>query len=193
MGNVQIKKFRRRLVLGEPYETLMDTWLKNDPEAQRLAFRPFGGWNYSYDKSWMRNASFSQWVFATVATLGVDWREAAIVLGGSVLAQETVKKKGFNLFKENDEGEWLAMGASWVFNVQLGYLVYHVLFKRNKRWLVWWHRATSGLPTSYVFHRFGGSSAIISTRRGSLWASRPRSFWTLCSKKRRLYCRLVEP
>jgi len=155
MGNVQIKEFRRRLVLGEPYEALMDTWLKNDPEAQRLAFRPFGGWNYSYDKSWMRNASFSQWVFATVATLGVDWREAAIVLGGSVLAQETVKKKGFNLFKENKD-VWLTMGASWVFNVQLGYLVYHVLFKGNKRWLVWLASGYVGTANIVCFSQVWG-------------------------------------
>lgn len=148
MGNVQIKEFRRRLVLGEPYEALMDTWLKNDPEAQRLAFRPFGGWNYSYDKSWMRNASFSQWVFATVATLGVDWREAAIVLGGSVLAQETVKKKGFNLFKENDVGFGM--------DVQLGYLVYHVLFKGNKRWLVWLASGYVGTANIVCFSQVWG-------------------------------------
>ena len=139
MGQVQIKEFRRRLVHGDfgTYEEFMEGWLAENPEAKRLAFRPFGGWNYSYDESWMRTASFSQWIFATAATLGVDWREAAIVLGGSIWAQETVKKTGLNLFKENDEPYYEAMGASWVFNVQLGYLVYHILFKRNKRWLVW--------------------------------------------------------
>ena len=58
-------------------------------------------------------------------------------MGGSVLAQETVKKWGYNLFKENEVPFAWGTGASWVFNVQAGYLAYHVLFKRNKRWLVW--------------------------------------------------------
>ena len=138
MGIVQAKHFRRRLVLGEKgYDEFMDQWLKDYPEAEKVAFRPFGGWNYSYDNAWSWTGSLIAWVFVTVGTLGVDWREAAILLGGSLWAQETVKKNGLNLFKENYEDGWFTMGCSWVFNVQLGYLVYHVLFKGNKRWLVW--------------------------------------------------------
>ena len=137
MGQVQIKEFRRRLVHGDfgTYEEFMEGWLAENPEAKRLAFRPFGGWNYSYDESWMRTASFSQWIFATAATLGVDWREAAIVLGGTLYYTENYKKYGVRLFKENTDG--VGSGASWGYNLQAGYLAYHVLFKRNKRWLVW--------------------------------------------------------
>ena len=102
-----------------------------------IAFRPFGGWNYSYDESEIRDLGFAWWALITLTTLGVDWREGAIVLGGSVLAQETVKKWGYNLFQEKEVPFCLGCGASWVFSAQVGYLAYHVLFKRNKRWLVW--------------------------------------------------------
>ncbi len=136
MGQVQIKEFaRRRLVdkfgYSETYEEFAEFFY---PE---IAFRPFGGWNYSYDESEIRDLGFAWWALITLTTLGVDWREGAIVLGGSVLAQETVKKWGYNLFKENEVPFAWGTGASWVFNAQAGYLAYHVLFKRNKRWLVW--------------------------------------------------------
>ena len=44
MGQVQIKELRRRLVgeFGEPktYDEFMDYWLKENPEAKKIAFRP---------------------------------------------------------------------------------------------------------------------------------------------------------
>ena len=141
MGQVQIKEsFRRRL--AGTYEELLkvktyEDWLEWLESAPEIAFRPFGGWNYSYSTKEMRDKAFVYWALVTLTTLGVDWREGAIVLGGSVLAQETVSKWGYNLFKEKEEPFAHGNGASWVFNVQAGYLAYHVLFKRNKRWLVW--------------------------------------------------------
>ena len=145
MGQVQIKEsFHRRLVGGfDTYEELMEDW---HPE---IAFRPFGGWNYSYRTKESRDRAFRLWALVTLATLGVDWREGAVVLGGAVLAQETVSKWGYKLFEEKEEPFNHGVGASWVFNVQAGYLAYHVLFKRNKRWLVW---LASGLTVGGDVH-----------------------------------------
>jgi len=126
---------RRRLTEeGESYEKWFEELVEFDPKVKEIAFRPFGGYNYSYDEAWMRDASFSIWAFVTLGSIGVDWREAGIVLGGSLWAQETVKKDGWALWGK--EGAH-AMGASWVHNVQAGYLFYHMIFRRNKRWLVW--------------------------------------------------------
>ena len=92
-------------------------------DERRLAFKPFGGWNYSYSEDYQRNCSFIIWAAVTAGSLAVDWREAALVLGGSLWAQETVK---------NSPG---SNGASWVHNVQAGYLLYHVYFRNNRRLL----------------------------------------------------------
>ena len=150
MGIVQIKEFRRRLV-GEfdTYEKIVAFRLAQDPEAKRIAFQPFGGWNYSYDNQADRDKAFAYWALVTLTTLGVDWREGAVVLGGSLWAQETVKKGGLNLFKENDVA--YGTGASWVFNVQAGYLAYHVLFKRNKLRLVWLASGAAVVSNLYVW------------------------------------------
>ena len=96
--------------------------LGEEEDTERLAFKPFGGWNYSYPKEYMRNCSFIIWGAVTAGSLAVDWREAALVLGGSMWAQE------------NRTDSW-GNGASWVHNIQAGYLVYHVYFRGNKRWL----------------------------------------------------------
>ena len=95
-----------------------------EEDVERLAFKPFGGWNYSYSKDYQRNCSFIIWAAVTAGSLAVDWREAALVLGGSLWAQETIRKTA-------REGN----GASWVHNVQAGYLLYHVYFRNNRRLL----------------------------------------------------------
>ena len=94
-----------------------------EEDVERLAFKPFGGWNYSYSKDYMRNCSFIFWAAVTAGSLAVDWREAALVLGGSLWAQETIHAKSWG------------SGASWVHNVQAGYLLYHVYFRNNRRLL----------------------------------------------------------
>ena len=110
------------------YEDFFQYVVKHLPNVDKIKFRPFGGWNYSYGEDWERTASFSIWVAVTVGSLAVDWREAAIVLGGALWAQETIQMK--------TRGQ-RSMGASWVHNVQAGYLFYHMFIKGNKRWLVW--------------------------------------------------------
>ena len=96
----------------------------NKIKLKKLEFRPFGGYNYSYTHKWMRTASFTIWALVTLGSLAVDWREALAVLGGSLWAQETIK---------NDP---LAMGASWVHNVQAGYCLYHYWMRNNRKLLV---------------------------------------------------------
>ena len=93
-------------------------------EVEKLAFRPFGGYNYSYPHKWMRDASFTVWALVTLGSLAVDWREALAVLGGSLWAQETIKNYPHT------------MGASWVHNVQAGYCLYHYYMHNNRKLLV---------------------------------------------------------
>ena len=93
-------------------------------EVKRLEFKPFGGWNYSYDHAYMRNISFSIWALVTAGSLAVDWREAAFVLSAALYGQETWK---------NDS--W-GSGASWVHNIQAGYCFYHYWGRNNPRFLV---------------------------------------------------------
>ena len=111
MGQQLVKSERRRLVESE--------------EKKRLEFRPFGGWNYSYEYEYMRNISFSIWALVTAGSLAVDWREAAIVLSVALYGQETWK----------NEGQW-GSGASWVHNIQAGYCFYHYWGRNNPRFLV---------------------------------------------------------
>ena len=99
---------------------------KDHIKGKKIEFKPFGGWNYSYPEEWMRNSSFLIWALVTLGSLAVDWREAAIILGGSLWAQETIK----------NDGQW-SSGASWVHNVQAGYCIYHWLYRGNKKFLVW--------------------------------------------------------
>ena len=113
MGQQVSTNRRRRLV--EDYEV----------KIKELEFRPFGGWNYSYDEAYMKYCSFTIWALVTAGSLAVDWREAAIVLGGSLWGQETIKNKG-----------QFGSGASWVHNIQAGYCLYHYAFKGNKKMLV---------------------------------------------------------
>ena len=105
---------RRRLVEGETWQEAL----------KRLEFRPFGGWNYSYEHEYMRNISFSIWALVTAGSLAVDWREAAFVLSAALYGQETWK---------NDS--W-GSGASWVHNIQAGYCFYHYWGRNNPRFLV---------------------------------------------------------
>ena len=93
-------------------------------QLRKLEFKPFGGYNYSYSNTFDRNASFIIWTFVTAGSYAVDWREASIVLGLSLWAQETIKKKEYS------------SGASWVHNVQAGYCLYHYWAKNNKKMLV---------------------------------------------------------
>jgi len=139
----------------ETYEKWYEAIAKEFPQFTKIEFRPFNGWNYSYTESWERDASFSIWAFVTLGSLGVDWREAAIVLGGSMWAQETVKKNGWNAFKKSEK-VWNTMGASWVHNVQAGYLFYHMIFRRNKRWLVWLAALYEGAADAICFSEIWG-------------------------------------
>ena len=156
---------RRRLTedgkkqIKQTYEEWFEEAATYLPNLKKIAFRPFDGYNYSYDEAWMRDSSFSIWVFVTIASIGVDWREAAIVLGGSLWAQETVKKNGWALWGKKGAH---SMGASWVHNVQAGYLFYHMIFRRNKRWLVWLAALYEGgadlVCLSVVFGKFGNQA-----------------------------------
>ena len=100
-------------------------------EKADYGWKPFGedGWDYGYPEEWMRTSSFSIWALVTAGSFAVDWREAAVVLGGAVWAQE--KRLPLTLDKEN-EGK----GASWVHNVQAGYCLYHYWVRGNKKMLV---------------------------------------------------------
>ena len=117
MGVVLAKPQRRRLVDIETGETRAQ-------RAKRLEFKPFGGWNYSYEETYQRNISFSIWAAVTAGSLAIDWREALLVLGLALWGQEAWR---------NDK--W-GSGASWVHNIQAGYCAYHYFVKNNTRALV---------------------------------------------------------
>ena len=97
---------------------------RDKANREKLAFRPFGGFNYSYPEKWMRTASFTIWALVTLGSLAVDWREALAVLGGSLWAQETIKNEPYS------------SGASWVHNVQAGYCFYHYWMHNNRKLFV---------------------------------------------------------
>lgn len=114
-----------------------------------------GNWNYGYENQSENNWNFARWLAITVGTLGIDYREAAIVLGGGILAQEYLdspypgastdqppEKTPRLLYSyeemKNDPSllEGHNHGSSWVHNVQSGYLLYHVAFNSNRRLIV---------------------------------------------------------
>ena len=132
-------------------------YAKRIADRERLAFRPFGGHNYSYPEEWMRTASFSVWALVTAGSLAVDWREAAIVLAVSLLAQE----KGWPYTFHPHPG---ASGASWVHNVQAGYCAYHLFFRGNKKWLVflatWYELGANAVAFSGVWGRFADNAHL---------------------------------
>ena len=136
MGQTINKPIRTRRRLVDDFEEhqkkvseLIDQATENMKGSEQrridLEFKPFGGWNYSYGEKYQKYSSFTIWAFVTAGSLAVDWREAAIILGGSLWAQETIKNKG----------QW-GSGASWVHNIQAGYCLYHYWFKNNKKMLV---------------------------------------------------------
>ena len=91
-------------------------------EIEANAWRPFGGYNYGYPNRWENISSWTIWALVTVGSLAVDWREALIVLGGSLWANE----KGHPLTRKHvEDGGTLGSGASWVHNIQAGYCLYH--------------------------------------------------------------------
>ena len=106
------------------YQKIRTGALAHEEVAKSLAFRPFGGWNYGYGELYQNLSSWTIWAFVTSGSFAVDWREAAIVLGASMWAQETIKNRSWG------------SGASWVHNIQAGYCFYHYWFRKNKRWPV---------------------------------------------------------
>ena len=93
---------------------------------EKHAWRPFGNYNYGYEERWENIASWTVWGAVTVGSLAVDWREALIVLGGSLWANE----KGHPLVKPSNEYHLRSSGASWVHNIQAGYCLYHYWEKK---------------------------------------------------------------
>ena len=88
-----------------------------------MEFRPFGGWDYGYDKEYQVAASWTIWALVTWGTLSIDKLEGAAVLAGSLAYTEQVTAKG--------PRRW-GNGASWVHNVQAGYCWYHYFIKGRR-------------------------------------------------------------
>ena len=133
---------RRRLISEEDY-------LK---AVEKNAFRPFDGWNYGYENRWENIASFTVWGLVTVGSLAVDWREALIVLGGSLWAQE----KGNPLTRKKvEEDGTMGGGASWVHNIQAGYCLYHYWEKKPAKILVELAVAAEGAADAQAYYMGG--------------------------------------
>ena len=83
--------------------------------TERFSFKPFGGHEYSYpsEEGISIPLGFATWALQTAGTFGVDWREALVVLGVSVGAQEwgAITTEGME-------------GSSFVWNAQLGYCLF---------------------------------------------------------------------
>ena len=100
-----------------------------DPSEQKTAgveFRPLRRSDYGYPTLGVTQVSWGLWALQTAATLSIDAREALTLLLGSMLLNDYV-------MTELDESWFLhGTGASFVHNVQFGYLLYNYLF-RNKQ------------------------------------------------------------
>ena len=138
-----------------------------DKRIAELEWRPFGGWNYSYPEEWMRNTSWSIWASVTLGSLQVDWREAAIILGSALYCQEN------GIFLTMDSSEE-GMGASWVHNIQAGYLWYHYFVKRNRKTLVaigtWMEIAGDVGSVSQIFGKYHDHAHLDGATTGFLAA-----------------------
>ena len=86
-----------------------------------MSFKPFGGWDYGYPDYPPINDTLGHlmWALQTAGTLGVDWREALLVLGVALGLQETV-------FLSPPED--MSQGSSFVWNAQLGFLLWRMLY-----------------------------------------------------------------
>ena len=102
-----------------------------------MSFKPFGGWEYGYPDypTIDNNLGHLMWALQTAGTLGVDWREALLVLGVGLGLQET----GFL-----SPPEILSQGSSFVWNIQLGYLLIR-MFRRFNGKLPLWVKLVVGL------------------------------------------------
>ena len=83
-----------------------------------MSFKPFGGHEYGYPLTPEINDTLGHlmWALQTAGTLGVDWREALLVLGVALGLQETV------FLPEAGQG------SSFVWNAQLGYMLWRMLY-----------------------------------------------------------------
>ena len=99
--------------------------------SKKYEWRPFGGENYGYELGQLAQAALyvnnAVWATTVGGALTVDWRAAAIALGGSIYLQEYNFRTG--------RGD-LSMGSSYCWNVTGGYCTYHYFFRNNKTWLL---------------------------------------------------------
>ena len=102
-----------------------------------MSFKPFGGHEYGYPLTPEINDTLGHimWALQTAGTLGVDWREALLVLGVALGLQETV-------FLPPPED--MSQGSSFVWNAQLGYLIVR-MFRRFNGKLPLWVKLVVGL------------------------------------------------
>ena len=91
---------------------------------ERYGWKPFGNYDYGYDKKERTAVSFSIWAFVTYGSFSVDPFEAALLLGNALYQ---VEKRDY---VKQPQGT----GASWVHNIQAGYCWYHYFVKGNRTW-----------------------------------------------------------
>ena len=106
--------------------------------SKKYAWRPFGGENYGYELGQLAQIALyvnnAVWALTVGGALTVDWRAAAIALGGSIYLQETrYDQKSQVTWKQEDL--W-GDGSSYCWNVTGGYCTYHYFFRNNKTWLL---------------------------------------------------------
>ena len=102
-----------------------------------MSFKPFGGHEYGYPDypDLDSKRGHLMWAVITAGTLGVDWREALLVLGTGLGLQETVVLP---------PPENMSQGSSFVWNAQLGYLIVR-MFRRFNGTMPLWVKLVIGL------------------------------------------------
>ena len=181
-GGTVDRTTRRRLVGGTLSDKDLEAMDKRTAQAmidsklsKKYEWRPFGGENYGYELGQLAQIALyvnnAVWATTVGGALTVDWRAAAIALGGSIYLQETrYDQKSQVTWKQEDL--W-GDGSSYCWNVTGGYCTYHYFFRNNKTWLLFlttWLTLTSDIggvlnlgkhPVSNYAHGLGFAHGVV--------------------------------
>ena len=97
----------------------------DEQAASGVEFRPLRRSDYGYSTCGLTQFSWSLWALQTITTFTVDAREALSLLVGAMLLNDYV------ITELDPDLYFHSIGASFVHNVQFGYLIYNYMC-RNK-------------------------------------------------------------
>ena len=125
MGQVVAKPGTRRRLTKERGEFQF----RNRLEGDGIIFKPFGKWDYGYETDMITYLSWLQFIVTSWATFSIDYLEAAAILGIAVYLQEHPE-----WWPKAHQG---GTGASYIYNVQGGYIRYHYFIKGRRDLSTW--------------------------------------------------------